>query len=174
MSYNGNPGEPILYDFEDQLNGRGFISEPFSGELFEYREASKTYPIITDLHPVITGFPAVIGVTENPGNTKNGTLMLNHGGAAGVTASNLLRDVKEDGTIKSVTLIIVGSALANKDIEGLTPKEQYNNYKNGMEYLGSQLKVLFEKAGVKNVNVQTDFHGGQPDIKPEIKVHFSR
>jgi RHS repeat-associated protein len=144
------PGsETFGYDFKDQIGGEGTISEAFDAKNFHFKEGEKQIPILKKLdYNLRDGIFAYLGTSDNlGGGLKNGTLDLSLPGGHHIT--ELLKNIKEDGDINSAR-ITISYSLFNTDNAG------YNAFRRGIEYTGQQYKKLFEKAGVKNVTVNTN------------------
>jgi len=140
--------EVFGYNFKDQVVGSETRSLDFDINSFEQREAQMKIPILKKMdYSLKDGIFAYLGTNDNlGGGLKNGTLDLSFPGGNNIT--ELLRNIKEDGDINSAQ-ITISASLYNADNLG------FNAFKRGVEFAGQQYKKLFEKAGVKNVNVKT-------------------
>ncbi|GAA3922786.1 hypothetical protein GO495_02255 [Chitinophaga oryziterrae] len=159
--------DKIFYDFTDQRNGAGIVSNKFDGQIFEYREAEKRIPVIKDLHQSFSGGVfAFTGIADIVGSgVKNGTLTLDYPG--GEKILKLLKDIKEDGGIKTAEITLTSS------VSGAS-LEEFAAYKRGLEYAGKQYQALFNKAGVKNVRINVNALRDQPGGSGGIDIKLKR
>lgn len=78
------------------------------------------------------------------GGIPNGYIDLKHSGLKAL--SNLLKDIKNDGTIKGVDLSVTFMV-------GEPSKDEMSSINRGLQFIKSQLTQMFKNAGVNNINI---------------------
>ncbi|MEZ5034840.1 MAG: RHS repeat-associated core domain-containing protein [Chitinophagaceae bacterium] len=162
----------VEYDLGDEQGGDIYKSEEFANNKFEYREASQNIPLIHNLKP---SFNNATFFYADPSSGK-GTLIPKDA-AIGIDKKikkfyDLPSKIKDDGGIKSVNITMtwyVNDQLSDKD---------FANLKNAYTQVANQIKKIYSKSGVKNINVnpvikrRKDFqqaNANTPDIQITLK-----
>ena len=161
----------IFYDLGDEKGGATTVSENFPSTDFEYRMAEKNIPIVQNLQTQFDNATFFYAFPSGQGR------LLPKNEAIGIDKDvkeffDLPSKIKEDGGIKSVNITLtyyVSSNLNDKDFNGL--KQAYGQVAN-------QIKEMFLKSGVTNVNVNpvverssnaAQLNKNTPDVQINLK-----
>ncbi len=161
----------IFYDLGDEKGGAKTESEDFASDKFEYRMAEQNIPVVQNLKPSFDNATFFYASPSGQGS------LLPKDAAIGIDKDvksffDLPSKIKQDGGIKSINITLnfyVSQNINDKDFNGL--KQAYGQVAN-------QIRDMYLKSGVKNVNVNpmierssnaSQLNRNTPDIQISLK-----
>lgn len=163
----------IFYDLSDEKGGAGIESEEFDSKKYEFREATQNIPLIHNLKP---SFNNATFFYADPSSGKGSLIPKD----AAIAIDKKIKDfydlpskIKDDGGIKSVNITLtyyVDEGVNDKDFAAL---------KNAFTQVANQVKDIYSKSGVKNINVnpvierRKDFKQAN-ESTPDIQITLKR
>lgn len=148
----------ISYDLGDQRGGANITSQDFNQNTHQYRQAQERQ--FNQKGSVL----GAVGTTDVVAGEKNGTIHLEYTQAKEL--NQLVKDIKADGGYDNGTVSVSLNASNVTD-------EQFAAFKKGVEYVGEQFKKVLEKAGVKNVKIDTNATRDQPSAAVGLKIKIN-